>query len=525
MTNVNDDLIRTFLADEGRRAVAAAPSLDEVAGRLAPRVGGRPSGASQRLIVLLAATLLLVAALGTAIAVGSGILRLPLVTEDPTSSEAMWPQSSLEEVREAQERADAGDSRYTWQLFEPELGFPNQDTEIVARFLRDVLGWEEFRYRINPADSFSSGAIYDNTYIRCAPGETNPLYPNDPVGQGCAPTTDEGYERVSLDLAQPVRQGSSGIWVVTRWAMIEPLEMVVPPSEAETTAFLEAFLGARIEGEGAEEYVDVVGASDAEAPSDEVPLLYATTTGAPYERSEFEVVEGPVWPDGWMRVEVRLFAEDGEAVVEQLFLMSRYATDRLRLQYEYYPLEFAPTTENGQAVPVQYDFLDGGVTFHAAWPWLVFPDEPQGPTITTLTTYNNADLYDARLAVVADPRPIESGCQEGPAPADAAALARSIRSDRDLETTAPAKVSVGGIDALRMDVTAAPGAIICNWSPLVVTGSFVDREHRMRLYLLDIPGGSSRVLAIAFTVPKPNFERVIEEGAAPIVDSFEFHTP
>src|SRR5688572_4070152 len=83
MTTVNDDLIRAFLADEARRAVAAAPSLDEAVGRLAPRIAGRPTGASQRLIVLLAATLLLVAALATTVAVGSGILRLPLVIDDP----------------------------------------------------------------------------------------------------------------------------------------------------------------------------------------------------------------------------------------------------------------------------------------------------------------------------------------------------------------------------------------------------------------------------------------------------------
>lgn len=77
MTIGNDDVIRTFLADEARRAVAAAPSLDEALGRLAPRIGGRPTGAPQRLILLLAATLLLVAALGTALALGSGLLRLP----------------------------------------------------------------------------------------------------------------------------------------------------------------------------------------------------------------------------------------------------------------------------------------------------------------------------------------------------------------------------------------------------------------------------------------------------------------
>ena len=84
MTIGNDDAIRAFLADEARRAVAAAPSLDAAVGRLAPRVEGRPSRTSQRLLVLLAATLLLMAALGTAIAIGSGVLRLPLINEDLT---------------------------------------------------------------------------------------------------------------------------------------------------------------------------------------------------------------------------------------------------------------------------------------------------------------------------------------------------------------------------------------------------------------------------------------------------------
>ena len=37
-------------------------------------------------------------------------------TPDPSASGGMWPQSSLEEVRQAQERADAGDPAYTWQV-------------------------------------------------------------------------------------------------------------------------------------------------------------------------------------------------------------------------------------------------------------------------------------------------------------------------------------------------------------------------------------------------------------------------
>lgn len=86
MTTVNDDLIRVFLAEEARREVTAAPSLDEAVGRLAPRVAGQQGSAYQRQIVLIAATVLLVAALATAVAVGSGILRLPWVVDSEEPS-------------------------------------------------------------------------------------------------------------------------------------------------------------------------------------------------------------------------------------------------------------------------------------------------------------------------------------------------------------------------------------------------------------------------------------------------------
>ena len=57
---------------------------------------------------------------------------------------------------------------------------------------------------------------------------------------------------------------------------------------------------------------------------------------------------------------------------------------------------------------------------------------------------------------------------------------------------------------------------------------------RMRLYLVDLPGGSARVLAIALIARDPcggkvevsqqDFEQVVE-AATPIVESIEFHTP
>jgi hypothetical protein len=64
--------------------------------------------------------------------------------------------------------------------------------------------------------------------------------------------------------------------------------------------------------------------------------------------------------------------------------------------------------------------------------------------------------------------------------------------------------------------TFAGGGSGDNWPVLA-------RLQRMRLYLLDLPGGSARILAIAIVAPEPSFERVVE-AAAPIVDSFEFRT-
>jgi len=457
----------------------------------------------------------------------------------PTMSGRMWPQSSLEELREAQRLADAGDDRFTWQVdAELAAGAYAGEAEIVARFFEEELGWEGFRGGVGgDGGEFFEGvlATWEGVFVRCAPGRTNPLYPNDPEGRGCAPTIDEfRYETVKIKVAQLVRGGPSGIWVVARWEMLPPsdepmtyreesftqrqIEQVAPPTDAEATALLQAFLRARIEGEGAQEFLSY--------PADgEFPLLYATTSGASYERSEFELVEGPVWPTGRMEFKVRLFADGGETVVEQPFVLDRAAGGSLGLSY-YSLTEFpVATTENGEPVPVPYEFLDGEVTFDAAPPWdHSFAGFHFSPTMTTLLL----DTNDERLVVLADPRPIETGCVKGPTPRDAEALARRIRSDQDLEATEPIAVRIAGSEALQMDVVAATSGNLCDevGVPEVVAGGTatgLEPGQRMRLYLLDYPGGSARILAIAIIATEARFERLME-AAAPIVESFQFHT-
>jgi hypothetical protein len=191
-----------------------------------------------------------------------------------------------------------------------------------------------------------------------------------------------------------------------------------------------------------------------------------------------------------------------------------------------------PTTESGGARAEPYEFLDGEVTFAAAKPW----DYGLSRDTATMNSLFFQDQdFGQRLTVAADPLPVAGGCLEGPAPADAEALALSVLSDPDLEATEPVAASVGGIEALQMDVIVAPGASVCGevngGTPQVLSangegwwpGVALEYNQQMRLYLLDLPEGlSARTLAIAISAPDVSFDMVVE-AATPILDSFEFH--
>src|SRR5262249_21564261 len=155
--------------------------------------------------------------------------------------------------------------------------------EIFGRFLREELGWENFRW--DEAAAHPAGLDDgDVVYIRCAPGTSDPLYPDDPEA-GCGPTLDaRRYETVKINVAQLGRQGPGGIWLVTGWQEIQPFEQVAPPTGAEVDSVLGAFLRARVDGKGAEQShvaMDDPFASDpsSTSPADhQIPLLYATST-------------------------------------------------------------------------------------------------------------------------------------------------------------------------------------------------------------------------------------------------------
>jgi hypothetical protein len=468
--------------------------------------------------------------------------------EEPTVVSGMWPQSNLEEVREAQELADAGDPPYAWQLDETLDGDATPwRAEIFARFIEEELGWEEYIGGWDGSGYASEGAgggvYYGVTFIRCAPGETNPLnplYADMPAEiRGCAPTIDDlTYETVGIDLSQPGLKGPSGIWVVDGWEMYQSkpsdpsslwsllypeydqVIQVVPPPEAEVTAFLETFLRARLDGEGAEQYL-LHEPEGSPFPDREVPVLYATTGGVPYERYEIERVQGPVWPNGWTEHKVRLLAEDG-TVVEQYFYVVRQESGQLGLVYGY-KYDGLPTTENGQSVPVPYSILDGEVTITAAPPWAVSDIWDVPGTLIRLNGMRD-DLDGSRddhVLIAADPLQVNTDCENTSAPADAETLAQKIMADPNFETTGAVPVQIAGIDGLQMDVDAQVG----DWNSYCWTWMPDQADQwRMRLYLIDYPGDSAGVLTIAvIAAPETDFERVLEE-TTPIVDSIEIHT-
>ena len=450
----------------------------------------------------------------------------------------MWPQSNLEEVQEAQELADAGDPDSTWQLgTQLTLDDPWAhvgELELVDRFLREVLGWEAYLFNGVESvddDGWVDGVLTDQRFLRCVPGRTNPLYPPQPdslLGESCAPTIDDlNYESVSLDLAQLDRQGPDGIWVVSRWGMTAPFAQADPAVvEEEAAERLEEFLAARIAGQGAEGYVQVYSDNFGEDLGLDVPLLYATTSGAPYERYEIERVDRPQWPDGDMTFLVRLFTDGGATVVEHQISWEAW--------WREFWLSVGATTENGQPVTVSYTSSDGEVAVSAPSTWSTWSgggaNHSLAPGVWFWELYRDEDRIE-----FTDPAAYDAWCAANggspllTAPAGADAIAQKLIADPNFDTTAPVAALVGGVEAVSIDVALAPGGEACGIGMTVISRWIHtigwDPGLRLRLYLVDLPEGMSvETLAITVVAPEERFEEVIEE-TKPIIESIEFHTP
>lgn len=183
------------------------------------------------------------------------------------------------------------------------------------------------------------------------------------------------------------------------------------------------------------------------------------------------------------------------------------------------------STDAGVDGPGTFSMLYGDITFRAAAPWYDHVDSYIDPRLFFLL------LEDAGIEFVVNPLPPQTPCDTLRVPPSAEELVQAIRSNPDLEATVPVTERVGGVDALRMDVVAAPRASIapCGGSRVPVVsvpgrGAWggVGLGDLGRLYVLDLPGGSARTLAILITAPEAALFELAVEAAAPVLDSFEF---
>ena len=110
------------------------------------------------------------------------------------------------------------------------------------------------------------------------------------------------------------------------------------------------------------------------------------------------------------------------------------------------------------------------------------------------------------MTILVNPLPPEAPCDRR-VPPSAEELVQAIRA---------VQIRLGEtVDANSVDVVSVPGR---PW------GS-VGLGDLGRLYVLDLPGGSARTLAIWITAPDAAvFEQALD-AAAPLLDSFEFHAP
>jgi hypothetical protein len=199
------------------------------------------------------------------------------------------------------------------------------------------------------------------------------------------------------------------------------------------------------------------------------------------------------------------------------------------------PPEDAVTAESGWTASMPggvYSMLGGEITFQApeGGPWTDHAEAYIDDRWFFLLGEPESGLAEGTSIDIVVNGSTEAPC-EAPAsiPASAETMIRAIRTNPDLDTTAPVVERIGGIEARRMDLAAVPGASTC-----VVDGAVpilsvpgrpwgdIENGERMRLYVLPMTGGFARSLVIMITAPEAAFERTVE-AAAPVLDSFEFH--
>jgi len=210
-------------------------------------------------------------------------------------------------------------------------------------------------------------------------------------------------------------------------------------------------------------------------------------------------------------------------------------------------LDAHASTENGQPFSMSYTSSDGEVSLAAPSTWEAWlPGTFGAPVQEGDVVHDEAlDVWSGSLwhpeeglgsgerIELVDPVAYDAWCAANggapllTAPADAASIAQQLIADTNFETTAPVAARVGGVDAVSIDVSLAPGGEACGIGMVDISRWIHaigwEPGWRLRLYLVDLPEGMSvPTLAITVVAPEERLDQVIAE-TAPIIDSIEFH--
>ncbi len=412
---------------------------------------------------------------------------LPLVSTPPTTTVAAAPVDTVPPTTRV---AAAQDSPFVGAWVSTDTAGPSQTMFI------DQWGTDTYLVRVSDSDQYqvatvcaSVGRLTSETSLvvarRARPSNGAEASCDDGVSE---PQTELPF---TLDVTNSADQIVDSVGVVWR-------ERVAPAPDAGDVTVLEAFLGARVAGEGAENFMPRVLSGEAR-----VPLLYATTSGVAYERFDIERLQDP---DGIEAYNIRLVARDG-TVVQQRFTVSSVAV--------YGGL----TLEDGHAVPVPFSILDGEVSFEVAPTWEV---ESLGDTHVALVHR----FGGSSIVIATEPLAVGGGaCGTIPAPTNAEELARLIFAYSGYEVTEPLPVRIAGVDGFQIDVAVSDpqyNQYLCTFEETGTLTAVQSGGTRIRLLMVDHPGPSADVITVANMTTQDEFDDAIAE-LAPIVDSVEFH--
>jgi len=173
----------------------------------------------------------------------------------------------------------------------------------ASRYVTEELGWERIRlFDLRYAETREAEDVgpVRVRVLRCAEADWDETYP----GISCDPNPDDrAYPAALVTVERSV--GDEPGWMVTDLERVA-VHQLLPVASEDVQAFVRAFLEARIQGSGAEEYL-VPGARRLPHP------LYGPRSDPAYERFDVLFVDGPLWPFASWEVGVRIFTGQGNA--------------------------------------------------------------------------------------------------------------------------------------------------------------------------------------------------------------------